>query len=427
MKPSDTPILVVGIGLDGAQGLTPELRSRVAQAKVLVGSDRHLSYFPDVVAERWPLGDFDTLAAQLRRRLTTARAGEIVVLASGDPLFFGLGRWLLQHLPAEVLTFHPHLSAVQLAFSRVKLPWQTAKLVSAHGRSLDALTQALQQGHEILAVLTDPTHTPAAIARLIEGLALPSHYRLWVCENLGATDERVRSLSVHAAQRETFAPLNVVILHRQDTPPPLPALPHFGLADDLFLSFRDRPGLITKRPVRVLALTELALQDGQVVWDIGAGTGSVSIEIARLCPCSTVYALEKTAVGADLIRQNAARFATPHVHAIHGQAPVALETLPPPDRVFIGGSGGNLSAILDHSARALRPGGRLVLALATLETVADLTQWLSPRTDWQSQWQQVQITRSVPVGSLTRWQPLNPVTLVTLTRADLSPAPKADE
>lgn len=410
-----TPVHVVGIGLDGAVGLVESVREIVLQATLLIGSDRHLSYFPNHPAERLVLGDFTQAIDKIRTALA-AGFSCIVVLVSGDPLFFGLGRLLLTELPPENLTFHPHLSAVQLAFNRIKVPWQDARAISAHGRSIDQLMQALQQGADKIAVLTDRTNTPGAIARLVLALDLPSHYQFWVCENLGGEAERVQSWSIAEILEQTFAPLNVVILLRQSGSAleqlNLAALPQLGLPDHLFLSFSDRPGLMTKREVRILVLGELALQPGQIIWDIGAGTGSVSIEIARIFPTSKVYAIEKTAAGTALISQNCRRFQVENVISIHGSAPEVLHQLPAPERIFIGGSGGNLSQILD-ACSSLAPGGVLVMALATLEHLNTALGWLKACSNWNYQLLQVQLSRSVPVGQLTRFAPLNPVTILT--------------
>jgi len=410
-----TPVHVVGIGLDGAVGLVESVREIVLGATLLIGSDRHLSYFPNHPAERLVLGDFTQAIDKIRTALA-AGSSCIVVLVSGDPLFFGLGRLLLTELPPEDLTFHPHLSAVQLAFNRIKVPWQDARVISAHGRSIDQLMQALQQGADKIAVLTDRTNTPGAIARLLLALDLPSRYQFWVCENLGGEAERVQSWSIAEILEQTFAPLNVVILLRQSGSAleqlNLAALPQLGLPDHLFLSFSDRPGLMTKREIRILVLGELALQPGQTVWDIGAGTGSVSIEIARLFPTSKVYAIEKTAAGTTLISHNCRRFQVENVISIHGTAPDVLHQLPAPERIFIGGSGGNLSQILD-ACSSLAPRGVLVMALATLEHLNTAVGWLKACSNWNYQLLQVQLSRSVPVGQLTRFAPLNPVTILT--------------
>jgi precorrin-6Y C5,15-methyltransferase (decarboxylating) len=415
-----TPIHVVGIGLDGAAGLVEAVRQLVLKATLLIGSDRHLSYFPNHPAKRIVLGDFIQAIEEIRHQLADdSDAGCIVVLVSGDPLFFGLGRLLLAELPPEKLTFYPYLSSVQLAFNRLKVPWQDARLISAHGRSVDELIQALQQGIEKIAVLTDKTNTPNAIARLLLALDLPSKYQFWVCENLGGEAERIQSYSVEQIVEQNFAPLNVVVLLRQSDSALQPqldlaTLPHLGLPDHLFLSFSDRPGLMTKREVRLLVLGELALKPGQIIWDIGAGTGSVSIEIARLFPTSKIYAIEKTAAGTTLISQNCCRFQVENITCIHGTAPEILLDLPTPDHIFIGGSGGNLSQILNACSR-LTPGGVLVLALATLEHLNTAVRWFQESGSWNYQLLQVQLSRSVPVGNLTRFAPLNPVTIVSAT------------
>ncbi len=415
-----TPIHVVGIGLDGAAGLVEAVRQLVLKATLLIGSDRHLSYFPNHPAKRIVLGDFIQAIEEIRHQLADdSDAGCIVVLVSGDPLFFGLGRLLLAEIPPEKLTFYPYLSSVQLAFNRLKVPWQDARLISAHGRSVDELIQALQQGIEKIAVLTDKTNTPNAIARLLLALDLPSKYQFWVCENLGGEAERIQSYSVEQIVEQNFAPLNVVVLLRQSDSALQPqldlaTLPHLGLPDHLFLSFSDRPGLMTKREVRLLVLGELALKPGQIIWDIGAGTGSVSIEIARLFPTSKIYAIEKTAAGTTLISQNCCRFQVENITCIHGTAPEILLDLPTPDHIFIGGSGGNLSQILNACSR-LTPGGVLVLALATLEHLNTAVRWFQESGSWNYQLLQVQLSRSVPVGNLTRFAPLNPVTIVSAT------------
>lgn len=419
-------IHVVGVGLEGASGLNPDTQHLVQAATLLVGSARHLGYFPEPKAARVVLGDLGAAIAQIRTHLAATTSALVVVLTSGDPLFFGLGRLLLLEFAVDQLTFHPHVSSMQLAFSRVKVPWQEARMISAHGRSLDELIQALQQGVSTLAVLTDPTNTPSAIAQLVLALELPAPYQIWVCENLGGVDERIIAATSEPSQlaalvQQTFAPLNVMVLQRTDQTVALDvaALPLFGIPDQVFCSFPDRPGLITKREVRTLALAELALQPEHVVWDIGAGTGSVSIEIARLCPTAKIFAIEKTAVGISLIQQNSQRFQVNTVEPIQGTAPDVLRSLPHPHRIFIGGSGGQLSAILDSCGARLTPGGRIVLALATLDHLSTTLSWLqSPaqQQHWQHRLLQVQLSRSIPVATLTRWAPLNPVTLVMLEK-----------
>ncbi|HEY9880464.1 MAG TPA: precorrin-6y C5,15-methyltransferase (decarboxylating) subunit CbiE [Leptolyngbyaceae cyanobacterium] len=421
-----TRIHVVGIGLEGCVGLPSSVLALVQEADLLMGSARHLAYFPDFLGKTWPITDFQTALDTLKVCLTEESC-QIVVLTSGDPLFFGLGRLLLAELPPEQLTFHPHVSSIQLAFSRIKAPWQNATLVSAHGRSTETLVSALRRGDELIAVLTDGTHTPEMLTRLLLDLNLPLTYWVWVCENLGGENEQVQRLTPQEVIGQTFASLNVVIFQRQPVAAypkvDLDALPRLGLPDAAFASFEDRPGLMTKREVRLLVLGELGLAPGQTIWDIGAGTGSVSVEMGRLVPDASIYAVEKTAMGSALIEQNCRRFAVSNVVPIHGTAPTAVKTLPSPDRVFIGGSGGHLAPLLDLCHERMKAGGKIVLALATLEHLSQVMQWLEqtnsktePVLSWEARYLQAQFSRSVGIAALTRWQPLNPVTLAVLTR-----------
>lgn len=460
-------IHVVGVGLSGAASLSPTVLKWVESATLIVGAQRHLEAFeyllktPSAVldplsvgptesrsVECWPLGNFTQVFADLRSHLSTNPDTQAVVLASGDPLFFGVGRLLLTFFPAEQLIFHPQVSAIQLAFSRLKQPWQDATLISVHGRGEQQLVQSLKRGDHKIAVLTDGALTPGAIANLVAALDLPIRYQLWVCENLGDGDERISRLEPLPVDKpQTFASLNVVVLlHQPDTDSHqrlqrANALPLIGLPDAAFKGFPDRPTLMTKREIRLLILGALAPLPRQTIWDIGAGTGSVSIELSRLCPTAHLYAIEKTAMGASLIRHNASQLAIAPIQVIQGQAPNALATLPTPDRVFIGGSSGQLKAILDFlhdhytngqqnseqsSPNRLRKAptdklstqhSRVVLALATVEHLSQVTAWVTQpniAARWQYQLTQINISRSLPVGSLTRFSPLNPVTLVTL-------------
>ena len=413
-------IAVVGIGLDGVKGLAASVREIVDRATVLAGSKRHLSYFAEHPAKKLDLANLDRgIDAIARLNLDNS----VVVLASGDPLFFGLGRLLLTKLDPDTVTFYPHLTSVQLAFNRLKIPWQNAELVSVHGRSTDKLVKLLKQGKEKIAVLTDAKNNPKAIAQLFRSLELPVNYSFYICENLGSLEEKINKFSLleitklSQLDNRDFANLNVLILIReaQQDNLNLASLPLFGLPDNSFLSFSDRPGLITKKEVRLAILGELALQPQQTVWDIGAGTGSVSIEIARLCPTSQIYAVEKTSMGSSLITKNSQRFQVNNIISINGKAPDVLKDLPNCDRIFIGGSGGNIVDILTTCSQKLKEKGSIVMAFATIEYQLQAIDWLS-NNNWHYRLLQLQISRSTPISHLTRMTPLNPVTLITAFR-----------
>jgi precorrin-6B C5,15-methyltransferase / cobalt-precorrin-6B C5,C15-methyltransferase len=416
---------IVGIGLDGSVSVTDKVKKLVENATLLIGSARHLSYFPGYPTVRLVLSDLDRAIEELRQLKDADE--RIVVLVSGDPFFFSLGRLLLEKLPPQNLHFHPHLTSVQLAFSQIKVPWQDARIVSANGRSLDELTKSLQQGVEKIAVLTDGNNNPGAIARLYLSLDLPANYEFWICENLGDEREKITQFLPDKIAKlaflasDTFSALNVVILLRENYSAieilNTEKLPILGLSDRTFVSFDDRPELMTQREIRLIVLGELALQPKQTVWDIGAGGGTVSLEIARLCPTSRVYAIEKSAMGKTLIEQNCQRLQVDNVEAIYGSAPDILNNLPQPNRIFIGGSGGNLVEILDLCEQKLVANGTIVLSLATLEHLNISLEWFNQH-NWHYRLLQVQISRSVSVGDVMRFSPLNPVTIVTATNRD---------
>ena len=410
-------ISVVGIGLDGVEGLSKSAKEIVERATVLAGSKRHLAYFSHSSAEKIYLTNLKTGIDAIAKLDLTKHS--VVILASGDPLFFGIGRLLLASFDAEQIQFYPHFSSVQLAFNRLKIPWQDASLISVHGRSTDELIKLFKQGKQKIAVLTDSNNNPAAIARLYQALDLPVEYNFYICENLGDTTENIQHFSAEQItqlsnlESNDFAALNVLILLRQTQKDlNIDKLPLIGLPDSSFLSFSDRPSLITKKEIRLAILGELSLQPKQTVWDIGAGTGSVSIEIARLCPDSEVYAIEKTGMGSTLITKNSQRFKVNNLHSINGKAPEVLLNLPQPDRIFIGGSGGNIIDILNTCSQKLKENGIIVMAFATIEYQYRAIDWLN-NNSWQYRLLQLQISRSTPISNLTRFTPLNPVTIIT--------------
>lgn len=416
-------IAVVGIGLDGSHGLTSAAQKVVEQATILAGGKRHLAYFPHHSADKIYLTNVRSQINQIAQLERAAQS--IVILASGDPLFFGLGRLLLEHFDSGKLQFYPHFSSVQLAFNRLQIPWQDATFISVHGRNTDELAKSLKQGKTKIAILTDNHNHPGAIARLYLALDLPVNYSFYICENLGDVTENIihftpeQVTELAGLNNQDFAALNVLILWRcsQSETISLEDLPLIGLPDSSFLSFRDRPSLITKKEIRLAILGELALQANQTVWDIGAGTGAVSIEIARLSPNSQVYAVEKSDMGATLITKNSRRFQVNNIKSINGKAPEILLDLPNPNRIFIGGSGGNITSILDVCHQKLLPKGIIVMTFATVEYQYQALNWLSPH-GWDYRLLQLQISRSTPISHLTRLTPLNPITLVVAWKSN---------
>ncbi len=408
-------IYVVGIGLDGVESLSKKVLEIISQATIIIGSKRHLSYFLNHCAKAIELSNLEEIIRDIKKYLKTDNF--IVILVSGDPLFFGLGRFLLANFLPEQLEFFPQISSIQLAFNRVKISWQDVKIVSIHGRDFTELISCLQTGSEKIAVLTDNIHNPLSILNLYKSLNIPVIYDFWVCENLGGDEEKISYFAEGKnLENNSFASLNIVILIKKKSPIKtnldLEKLPLFGLDDSLFFSFPDRSGLMTKREIRLIILGELNLQPNQVIWDIGAGTGSVSIEIARLCPSSHILAIEKTAIGITLIKKNCDLFDVKNITVIQEKAPQNLDKLPLPNRIFIGGSAGNLAEILKVCQEKLITNGKIIIALATLENMQESINFFK-ENGWEYNLLQVQISKSIPIANLTRFNPLNPVTIIS--------------
>ena len=334
-----------------------------------------------------------------------------LVLASGDPLWFGIGRLLIQRFGAQRLRFHPAPSSLQLAFARLGRPWQDASWISLHGRDPEPLAAALQKRPSALAVLTDPGRGGAEeVRRMLVASGLEAAYAFWLCERLGHPAERVQRLAQQAPIPADCDPLHLVLLIAE--PPAAPAdpaaLPLFGLDDGLFLQHDDRPGLMTKREVRIQLLAELALPEGGVLWDIGAGVGSVGLEALRLRPQLQSWFLEQRGGSAGLIAANGERLGVRPAGVVQGRAPEALAQLPDPDRVLIGGGGRGRAVVLAAVLQRLRPGGVVVIPLATLEALAELRPLLE-QAGCRVTVAQHQAWRGAPLAEGTRLAPLNPV------------------
>ena len=396
---SSHPITVIGLSARGAEDLSPRQLAAIARADVLAGGRRHLAYFPDFVGERLPIAsNLDPLLVRIREAHAAGR--RIVVLASGDPLFYGIGKRLVATFPPEALHFEPSPTAIQLAFAALKEPWEDAVLLSAHAGELAPLIPRILAAPKA-AILTNRTsHAPDVIARELLAAGLSPETRAAVCENLGGSDERVVRATLGEVAASQFAPLNVLVVW----PGPRAARHEPGLPDEAFATHNQ---LITKREVRLLALAELALGPGQVLWDIGAGSGAVGIEAARMQSAGQVYAVEKRAGLVPIIQENLRRFPAPNYHFSQGSAPDMLGQWPDPDAVFIGGSGGRMFEIIEVVKRRLRPGGRIVVNLATIESVPPVMALLP-----DARLLHIQISRGIPLLDKTRLQPLNPVFMI---------------
>jgi precorrin-6Y C5,15-methyltransferase (decarboxylating) len=389
-------ITVVGIGVAG--DLPSRSRAAVMEAEVLLGGARQLGMFPGVGDERIDIvGRMKELPALLRERSHR----NCVVLGSGDPLFYGIGTTVLRHFPAARVLSAP--SSVAEAFARVGMPWHDAELLSIHGRPMADVGAALDRSGKV-AILTGGENTPAAVGGILGDREGTAH----VCERLGEADERVHSLPI--AELAAFEAREPNVLLLVAPPRPRAAVPHTD--DDAFEKKMPRKGLITKREVRTLSLAALGIRPGDVCWDIGAGSGAVAIEMALL-RAARVCAVEKNEDGCAIVRANVEAFATPAVEVVHARAPEGLDALPDPDRVFVGGSGGNMGELVAGILARCR--GKLVVNAATVENLAECVAALKAAG---ARWSitQVSVARSSPILDLTRFEALNPVWIVEAER-----------
>jgi len=417
---------VLGVLDDGAASLSQAALAHLAQTELVIGGQRSLQRLAAQIAPGAQQRDLSGALADVPEWIRAALDAEqrVVVLATGDPLCHGIAAYLAAHLCVEAIEVLPNVSTLQLACARLCLPWDEMKFVSVHGRDagewqagappshgLYALLRALQQ-HDRLAVLTSPANSPDRIARMLLAEGLGEDWELAVAERLCQPQERIVSgLSTAAIAQQRFADLNVLLLWRR-SPRRWPVL--FGQADASYAQRQPERGLITKQEVRAVSLARLQLRQDSVVWDIGAGSGSVGLEAARLCSLGHVYAIEKNAEDCALVQHNRRAMGIGNHSLTQAKAPEGLADWPAPDAVFIGGSGGELRGLIALALQRLRPGGWLVMNFVTLENMASAVEALKSLAALCAQWDvlQLQASRSQPILNMHRMAAENPVWIV---------------
>ncbi|MEW6266900.1 MAG: precorrin-6y C5,15-methyltransferase (decarboxylating) subunit CbiE [Thermodesulfobacteriota bacterium] len=392
-------IHVIGLGL-GRDDLKPAALRLVEAADVLAGGRRQLEAFPEHAGRKIFLAG--NLSEWLDRVAEAAAGGRVVVLASGDPNFYGVASRLIEHVGPENVRLHPNVTLVQAAFARLKETWVGVTVISLHGRDEEALLAAARM-NDRLAVYTDPVNTPARIARLLLERGQTA-WRMCVLEDLGGPNSRISYFRLHEVTAQEFSPLNLVVLWRKDQTAPLV----LGTPDEEFV---HEGGLITKAEIRAVALARLGLGPNQTLWDLGAGCGSVGIEATLLLPGGRVIAVEREPERVRQIEANRTRFGVANLAIIQGEMPEALSGLPGPDRVFVGGGGPALEEIIRTAAERLNPGGVLVTAavkMGSLETAKKALAAAGLKTDLI----QVQVSRGAALAGDDFLKALNPVWLV---------------
>jgi precorrin-6Y C5,15-methyltransferase (decarboxylating) len=385
------PERIAVVGIIGGEPVGKEARAAIDAATVVAGAPRHLDTLAPLGARALPIdGPLTAVLDEIERERES-----VCVLASGDPGFFGIVRVLAERVGPDGLDVHPAPSSVSLAFARLGIPWDDAAVISAHGRPLaDAARRAIR--HPKAAVLTAPDTPPEALGRELLTLGA-THRQAAVCARLGEPEERVDAVTLDELAAGAFDPVSVVVLLEGEGVPPAPTL-EWGRPDTRFVA---RDGLVTKGEVRAVALGKLALPDAGVVWDVGAGSGSVAIEIAALAPRLRVFAIEQRAADAARVADNA-RTHCVAIEVLHGTAPHALSALPDPDRVFVGGGG---VPVIDAALARLRPAGRAVATFAALDRAVAAYERLGNLA-------QISVARGKPLAGGVRLDAENPVFVV---------------
>ena len=395
---------IVGIGEDGAEGLSPVARGLISAADIVFGGRRHLGLAAPLIrgaTRPWP-SPFDGAAVEVAQH----RGRQVCVLASGDPFLYGVGATLARRIDAREMIAIPAPSAFSLVAARLGWSLQETALISVHGRSLDLVRPHLQPGTRILA-LTSDGQGPAALAKLLSQCGFGGS-RLTVLEALGGSYERIRTTTAATCDLGAVDPLNTVAIEVEAAPDARVLARAPGLADNLF----EHDGQITKREIRALTVSALAPRRGETLWDIGAGAGSVAVEWMLADPSLRAVAIERRADRAARIRRNAAAFGVPGLEIVEGTAPDALTGLAAPDAIFIGGGAGDLG-LLDAATRLLRPSGRLVVNAVTLNTESLL---LMRHAALGGKLTRIAISRADPLGGKTGWRAAMPVTQWTWTK-----------
>ncbi|MBI3453831.1 MAG: precorrin-6y C5,15-methyltransferase (decarboxylating) subunit CbiE [Rhodospirillales bacterium] len=388
---------IIGIGEDGLAGLTPVARKLIDEAEVLIGGARHLAMAPPSPAERltWATPLTDTVSA-----IAARRGKRVAVLATGDPMWFGIGVTLARRFPRAEMIVLPHISAFTLAAAHMGWPLADLELVSLHGRPLDLLALHLAPGARLLA-LSENGDTPASVARFLVARGWgPS--ALTVLEHLGGPNER----RIDGTAEEWRAPrtqdLNTIAIECRPGPGARILSRAPGLPDDAFV----HDGQLTKREIRAATLAALAPLPGQLLWDVGAGSGAVAIEWMRAARGARAVAVERDADRRAFIAKNAAALGVPKLAIVAGDAPAALAGLAPPDAVFVGG-GLSTPGLVEACWTALAPGGRLVANAVTVEGESALIAWQAKLGGALAR---IAVSRTEPVGGFQGWRPLTPVT-----------------
>jgi len=404
-------IYVIGIGIEGAEGLWEKALKIIRGSGLIAGGRRHiegLSKVEGVEGKRFYItSDLPALEASIRGFIRENRRSTVAVLSTGDPLLYGIGNYIIRKFGKVRVRVVPGVSIIHEAFARIKESSAGLKVLSLHGRKADftALAQVISANQSV-ALFTDSHNTPDSVACGLLAAGLGG-VKVYVCEAIGYKDERVRSGGLKTIAKERFThPLSVMIFSSK--PAPLVSENEnivIGLDDKLF---RHSANMITKSEIRAISISKLAPPPRGVIWDIGSCTGSVAIETARLSPGALVYAVEKNKKRVLDIKENISRFNVKNVRIISGAAPACMKGLSAPDAVFIGGGGAGIVKILAYVLKRIRPGGAIVVNAVTMETATRALEFFK-KERLKREFIQLNLARGKEVAGLNILSACNPV------------------
>ncbi len=414
---------IIGIGDDGIDGLTKQARGVIDRAEVVIGNRALLQRLGDARLGSSASGAATLVSVggdlqELQEAINEHADRRIVLLAGGDPLFYGIAKFLAERFGKDRFEVIPHVSSMQLAFARVKESWDDAYLSNLATQPLDRVVDNIRTAERV-GLFTTEEISPNVVASALLDRRI-DYFTVYVCENLGTPAEVVTQGELRTIANERFGPLNVMVLIRKvgkaDRPSGAGGSRLFGNPDDIFLQSRPKRGLITPSEVRSIALAELDLTPKSVVWDVGAGSGSLAIEAAHIANQGKVFGIEMDAEDYNLMIENAKQFDCPSLIPVHGQAPQAFADLPAPDAVFVGGSGRIVVDLVREAVPRLAPGGRIVVNVSSPDNLVDAHRVIEAAglvTDVKM----INIARGTYQLDRLRFDAMNPTFLVIGVRA----------
>ncbi len=399
------PISIIGMGLS-PHDLTAKHLEMINGADIIIGGKRHLDFFKDSTALKKEItkdikGLIEYIKSQTKKK-------SIVILASGDPLFFGIGPLLINSLGPENITVYPNISSVAGSFSRIKETWHDVHVISMHGRQHEReFLNALEEKDKI-AVFTDPEKNPAWLARFLleKGEA---NFNMCVLEQLGTPSERFDWYPLPQAAEMRFSEPNLVVLKRILSPLEEKMDLYLGIPEK---KYNHQKGLITKAEVRAVTLSKLCLKSDHILWDLGAGSGSIAIEASLFLKKGDIFAVEKRLDRIEQIRLNKKRFNVKNLKIIQAVLPNGLENLPRPDRIFIGGGGRDLEKIIISASKYLKPDGVMTINTVLIPNVEAALRTLE-NIGFRTEIVQVQISRGKNMPWGERLEAENPVWIIS--------------